>query len=278
MIPARVPPELNGLTQVEEMLIARALPIMRVYVKPGGKCAYHDHCINLTQDVSDLASHYRKDISVIVVKTKDKDNSTRDVTARRLKGENALNWLINHNPHYQCVTINANALDNLAVNGVPADILTVEIYQDTSTDVELPEPDIGPLSEEDLIYNSESEMSSFLPVPQLKCQEIDAIRDMFSEASQPLNFWERPRLHPCQRKYEDIDAMNTDYVDFLNTCQRHTQCSTQYCLKQKSNESEQTCRLKLLFQLCSNTRLEFEQINLKRQSSQIQGEVRYQEE
>ena len=168
MIPARVPPELNGLTQVEEMLIARALPIMRVYVKPGGKCAYHDHCINLTQDVSDLASHYRKDISVIVVKTKDKDNSTRDVTVRRLKGENALNWLINHNPHYQCVTINANALDNLAVNGVPADIVTVEIYQDTSTDVELPEPDIGPLSEEDLIYNSESEMSSFFACSSIK--------------------------------------------------------------------------------------------------------------
>ena len=79
MIPARVPPELNGLTQVEEMLIARALPIMRVYVKPGGQRAYHGHCINLPQDVSDLASslpHYPKDISVIVVKMKGKDNST----------------------------------------------------------------------------------------------------------------------------------------------------------------------------------------------------------
>ena len=47
------------------------------------------------------------------------------------------------------------------MNGVPADILTVETNQDTNTDVELPEPDIGPLSEEDLINNSESEMSSF---------------------------------------------------------------------------------------------------------------------
>ena len=577
MIPARVPPELNGLTQVEEMLIARALPIMRVYVKPGGQRAYHGHCINLPQDVSDLASslpHYSKDISVIVVKMKGKDNSTRDVTVRRHKVEDALNWLINHNPHYQCVTINANALDNLPVNGVPADILTVEANQDTSTDVELPEPDIGPLSEEDLIYNSESEMSSFLPVPQSKCQEIDAIRDKFSEASQPVNwpslgdspisefstpflasmafpclfpdglgdptnpgiqreipfhekikhlmkfaekkdgkffyrfathprfpywalnmiqrkraleqsnfylkqnpsdqhltidelqemiatnssaalmtkmsryvgnitgtnaywgkvkedlksvilhvgpptffftfssadmhwpelhslftspdteidpqknrqnlidnphlvdwfftkrlenfvkswlydtlqatwhwyryeyqsrrgsihchgvsklkndpnlchlaekalegylaekelidcpdsknkaellrkiengkeaskticqyadwllstvnplspeenFWEKPRPHPCQRKYEDIDDMNTDYVDLLNTCQRHTRCSTQYCLKQKSNQSEQTCRFKFPFQLCSSTKLEFEQINTK---------------
>ena len=112
---------------------------------------------------------------------KSKDNSTRDVTVRR---ENALNWLINHNPHYQCVTINANIPDNLPVNGVPADILTVGTNQRTSRDVELPEPDIGPLSEEDLIHNSESEMNSFLPVPQLQCQEIDAIRNKFSQVSQ----------------------------------------------------------------------------------------------
>ena len=77
-----------------------------------------------------------------------KDNSTRHVTVRCHKVENALNWLINHNPHYQCVTINANALKNLPVNGVPADILTVETNQDTSKDVELSEPDIGPRSEE----------------------------------------------------------------------------------------------------------------------------------
>ena len=31
-------------------------------------------------------------------------------------------------------------------------------------------------------------MSSFLPVPQLQCQEIDVIRNTFSEASQPLNW------------------------------------------------------------------------------------------
>jgi hypothetical protein len=36
MIPSCVPHELQNLTQIEEMLIARALPIMRVYIKPGG--------------------------------------------------------------------------------------------------------------------------------------------------------------------------------------------------------------------------------------------------
>ena len=37
MIPSPVPLELQDMSQVEEMLIARALPIMRVYIKPGGQ-------------------------------------------------------------------------------------------------------------------------------------------------------------------------------------------------------------------------------------------------
>jgi len=51
-----VPSQLQELTQIEEMLIGRALPIMRVYIKPGGQRGYSGHCINLPQDVKDLAS------------------------------------------------------------------------------------------------------------------------------------------------------------------------------------------------------------------------------
>ena len=51
MIPSAVPCQLQALTQVEEMLIARALAIMRVYVKPGGQKGYSGHCINLPQHV-----------------------------------------------------------------------------------------------------------------------------------------------------------------------------------------------------------------------------------
>ena len=36
MIPSSVSEILQDLTQIEEMLIARALPIMKVYLKPGG--------------------------------------------------------------------------------------------------------------------------------------------------------------------------------------------------------------------------------------------------
>ncbi|CAH3122007.1 unnamed protein product, partial [Porites lobata] len=55
MVPSLVPLQLQGLTQVEEMLIARALPVMRVYIKPGGQRGYSGHCINLPQDIAELA-------------------------------------------------------------------------------------------------------------------------------------------------------------------------------------------------------------------------------
>ena len=64
MIPSKVPHELKKLAQTEEMLIARALPIMRVYIKPGGQLGYSGHCINLPQNVTELATslpRYPKD-------------------------------------------------------------------------------------------------------------------------------------------------------------------------------------------------------------------------
>lgn len=46
MVPSCVPQELYGLTQIEEMLIARAFPVMNVYCKPrGGQRAYKGHVI-----------------------------------------------------------------------------------------------------------------------------------------------------------------------------------------------------------------------------------------
>lgn len=78
MIPSPSPPQLQGLTQIEEMLIARAPPIMRVYIKPGGQRGYSGHCINIPQNVTELASslpRYSKDLSVIIVKIKGRDNT-----------------------------------------------------------------------------------------------------------------------------------------------------------------------------------------------------------
>ena len=108
LTPSKVPPRLQGLTQTEEMLIARALPIMRVHIKPGGQRGYSGHCINLPQDIKELASslpRYPKDIALIVMKVKGRNNTFKDLKVRKEKVQNALKWLVENNPHYAGVDI-----------------------------------------------------------------------------------------------------------------------------------------------------------------------------
>ncbi|CAB3985549.1 ATP-dependent DNA helicase PIF1 [Paramuricea clavata] len=75
--------------------------------------------------------------------------------------------------------------------------------------------------------------------------------------------WIRPEVHPCQRSHHDIPEheKQSDYVDLLNTVQRHTRCSTSYCLRKKSNETELKCRFHFPFDICPKTKLEFEKIH-----------------
>ena len=111
------------------MLIAHALPITHVYLKPGGQQGYSGHCINLPQNVSELAQtlpRYPKDISVIVVKMKGKDNNFKHVTVRRQAVADALQWLIQNNPHYKGVVVNQDSLNLLPENGIPQERLTVD--------------------------------------------------------------------------------------------------------------------------------------------------------
>ncbi|CAB4020009.1 Hypothetical predicted protein [Paramuricea clavata] len=186
MIPSCVPHELQNLTQIEEMLIARALPIMRVYIKPGGQRGYSGHCINLPQNVKELAMslpRYPKDLAVIIVKAKGRENTFRDVTVRKQKVHNALVWLINNNPHYSELLINEDALNSLPENGVPPDLMTVETDDDIVSDDNC-FPDVGPPTDnpsEDIVYNDSAEMSSFLPVGEQQQQEIEAVRNQLSE-------------------------------------------------------------------------------------------------
>jgi len=179
MIPSAVPCQLQGLTQVEEMLIARALPIMRVYVKPGGQRGYSGHCINLPQHVEELACslpRYPKDLSVIVVRMKGKDNSFKDLSVRKNNVADALQWLINNNPNYKDVRVNQQSLDSLPENGIPQDFILVETENDDNDSF----ADLYPQNDEDVVYNKESDMSSFLPIPQCQQQEIQAVQQQLS--------------------------------------------------------------------------------------------------
>ena len=122
----------NGINIIkrkfEEMLIARAFPVMHVYTKPrGGQRAYKGHVLPLPQDVQQLADvlpRCPKDLPVIIF---GKDNCSSDFVARRNKVE-ALYWLTGKNingqpnkPLYKNVKIDKQTLANLPEHGILSD-------------------------------------------------------------------------------------------------------------------------------------------------------------
>jgi len=56
MDPGEVPEELQDLTEIEEMLIAKAFTVMSVYRLRGGQYGYRGNVINFPQDVHELAT------------------------------------------------------------------------------------------------------------------------------------------------------------------------------------------------------------------------------
>ena len=189
MIPSTVPSQLQGLTQIEEMLIACALPIMRVYIKPGGQSGYSGHCINLPQHVQELATslpRYPKELSLTLIKMKGKDNTFKDVSVRRHMVQNALTWLINNNPHYQDVHLNQQCLESLPENGIPNDLISIERENDVSESSDL---NFGPQNEEEIVYNEGTQVNTFFPIPQCQQQEIDAIQQKLSSIDNQHIAW-----------------------------------------------------------------------------------------
>ena len=87
--------------------------------------------------------------------------------------------------------------------------------------------------------------------------------------------WIRPEVHLCQRCHHDIPEHDkqSDYVDLLNIVQHHTCCSTNYCLRKKSNETELKRRFHSPFDVCPKTKLEFEKVHSKVDSEHYQAKI-----
>ncbi|CAB4040611.1 Hypothetical predicted protein, partial [Paramuricea clavata] len=151
-----------------------------------GQRGYSGHCINLPQNVTELATslpRYPKDLAVIIVKVKGRENTFKDVRVRKQKVHDALIWLINNNPYYTKLLINQDALNLLPENGVPPDLMTVETDDDIVSDKDC-SPDVGPSTDnpsEDIVYNDSTEMSSFLPVGEQQQQEVEAVINQLTE-------------------------------------------------------------------------------------------------
>ena len=50
----------------------------------------------------------------------------------------------------------------------------------------------------------------------------------------------KTKPHVCNKPYAEVEDIHMDLVDLIATCQRHTRCSTAYCLKKRKGKQE--CR------------------------------------
>ena len=192
MLPGSVPLHLKGLSQVEEMLIARACPIMSIYRKHGGQRGYKGHVLNLPQDIQgflDTLPRNINDLPILFLRRNGHDNTHVDLQVRRNIVMLALQWLKLHNPYYLNITINDDALQRLPQDGIPDGLQFVddneledEIHEDT-----------------EVSHNS----YSLLPVQQSTMTENDAICAMLSGddplawpsiINQPINEFQTPGL------------------------------------------------------------------------------------
>ena len=100
MYPGDVPICLQGLTQVEEMLIARACPIMCIYRKHGGQRGYKGHVVNLPQNIQgflDTLPSNVNDLPILIVRRQGAENTYADFRVRRSRVLSAIEWLKQNN-------------------------------------------------------------------------------------------------------------------------------------------------------------------------------------
>ena len=76
----------QGLTQVEEMVISGVLPIMSIYHLPQGQYGYRDHVINIPQDVIsfvNLLPRLPSNLDVLIVRKGIPDKQHHDFRVRK---------------------------------------------------------------------------------------------------------------------------------------------------------------------------------------------------
>lgn len=197
MIPCDVPAELRNLTQVEEMLIARAFPVIQVYIKPrGGQRGYKGHVITLPQDVEQFAKILPRvpaDIPIILIKFRGNNEFSKEFKVRRQKVLDALLWLTGVNEQgepnnvvYKDVVIDYERVAKLPEEDFLVQNMRTVDYDNNFEDDNL--PDVGP-PDDSKVFDENSEIFSFLPSKVNVKKEADIVKDSIFQENE-THEWE----------------------------------------------------------------------------------------
>ena len=178
MDPGSVPSCLEGMTQIEEMLIARACPIMTVYRKHGGQRGYQGHVLNLPQNIQQFLKKLPAPIAslpILIIKRVGAENTTAEFRVRRQKVLSALLWLKHNNSFYHDIDIDQVTIASLPQDGIPTELQQIDTDGDEDSVPALPQgPPLDTYTD-----NGKAEIcqtNSFLPMPQGVQREEDSIR------------------------------------------------------------------------------------------------------
>ena len=203
---------LQGLTQVEEMLISAVMPIMSIYRLPHGQYGYSGHVINLPQDVASFATRLPRlpsELDVIVVRKEGAGQSHRDFRVRRSIVQCALQWLVTHNKYYHAnhVHIDVSALEHLPEDGNISQQLTAITVESHATDDPVaiaPTTDSHANSDTSDPYNAHLPQS-FVPVATQSVTEQEAVQQSVEQRQSSSSSSGLP-LEECQSMSSPLRA------------------------------------------------------------------------
>ena len=152
MDPGEQPPELQNLTPLEQMLIAKAAVIVPVHIMTGGWTGYSGHTIIFPQDIQALATSLPRSpasLEIITIRRKNQEGGWNHFHVRRNKVLLALQFLIAHNPLYSDITLDEEVLQSLPEDGIVQAGLVAEMELDENEQAPPANP-AGDLAEEQL--------------------------------------------------------------------------------------------------------------------------------
>jgi len=131
--PGEQPQELKGLTPIEEMLIAKCSPIIKVYKLKGGQLSYGGHVITFNQDVQQFVNslpRHPSQLGVLIIRRSFNDSHC-DFKVRRDRIIKALLWLKSNNIYYRDINIDLDTAALLPEDGDIANLIpSVSAHQE----------------------------------------------------------------------------------------------------------------------------------------------------
>ena len=120
MDPGVVPPELDGLTVVEQQLICKIAPAIQLHMLKHGGVAAKGHCVTFAQAINQPAQIFPRlpqEIDIIKMRRRGRNDTSKDFKVRRYKVQNALLWLQENNPVFKDIIISDERLSQLPRDG-----------------------------------------------------------------------------------------------------------------------------------------------------------------